>query len=56
MKARRVLISLVAGGLLAGACLPVLAQSEKVKMKAKELKKQVESGSTTNAPKSKPGK
>jgi hypothetical protein len=55
MKTQRALMILVAIGLLVGACSPVLAQAEKVKVKAKELKKQVESGSTTNAPKSKPG-
>ncbi len=50
MKAQRVLMLLLAASWLAGSASPVLAQAEKVKIKAKELKKQVESGSTTNAP------
>ncbi len=54
MKVQRVLMILLAASWLAGSASPVVAQAEKVKVKAKELKKQVESGSTTNAPKSKP--
>ncbi len=57
MKTERMVLILLAGGLLAGACTTVLAQAEQVKIRAKELKKQVEKGSTTNAPaKPKPGK
>ncbi len=57
MKTERMVLILLAGGLLAGACTTVLAQAEQVKIRAKELKKQVEKGNTTNAPaKPKPAK
>ena len=58
MKPHSLLILTLAGSLLAGASLTTFAQSEQVKKKAKDLKKQVEtdSASKTNAPDQKPKK
>ncbi|MBI5387170.1 MAG: hypothetical protein HZA90_21080 [Verrucomicrobia bacterium] len=52
MKTQRLVTLLLAGALLAGAASSLLAQAERVKVKAKELKKQVESPSNakTNTP------
>jgi len=52
MKLHQFAILTLAGLLLAGASTSILAQSEGVKKRAKDLKKQVEtdSASKTNAP------
>ena len=58
MKLHQLPILLLAGCLLAGASTPTFAQAERVKKKAKDLKKEVEtdSASKTNAPSDKPKK
>jgi uncharacterized protein HemX len=52
MKVQSLAVLALAAGLAAGAVLPVFAQAERIKAKAKDLKKQVETTNTfkTNAP------
>ncbi len=56
MKAHRFVILVLAGGLLASVGFSTFGQAERVKLKAKDLKKQVEDNSAgkTNTPPPKP--